>query len=137
MVIIRKFNNEIFWGVPLTRTQKKLPFYFTFTLESETDSHIEKSTAVLSQVRLVDAKRLRRRIERLFGTLRDRLVKEMRLADIDDRVRANEFLEHTYLADHHERFAVPARQKGDAHRPLSAEMQKSCRRSFRFTLNAR
>lgn len=37
------------------------------------------------------------RIERLFGTLQDRLVKEMRLADIKDRDSANRFLKETYL----------------------------------------
>ncbi|MHB8710051.1 MAG: type II toxin-antitoxin system PemK/MazF family toxin [Minisyncoccota bacterium] len=60
VVIVRKFNNNIFWGVPLTRTQKDLPFYFTFVPRLETTVRGEKSTAVLSQVRLVDAKRLRR-----------------------------------------------------------------------------
>ena len=62
VVIIRKFNNEVFWGVPLTRTKKDLPFYFAFTLQTDTEVPVEKSTAVLSQVRLVDAKRLRRMI---------------------------------------------------------------------------
>lgn len=62
IVIIRKFNNDIFWGVPLTRTQKDLPFYFTFTITTEDGALAEKSTAVLSQIRLVDAKRLRRMI---------------------------------------------------------------------------
>jgi len=62
VVIIRKFNNEVFWGVPLTCTQKDLPFYFAFTLQNDTKVPSEKSTAVLSQVRLVDAKRLRRMI---------------------------------------------------------------------------
>jgi len=62
VVIIRKFNNEIFWGVPLTRTQKDLPFYFAFMLQNDTEVPDEKSTAVLSQIRLVDAKRLRRMI---------------------------------------------------------------------------
>lgn len=58
----RKFNNEIFWGVPLTRTEKNLPFYFTFRLRSETEIQEIPSTAVLSQIRLIDAKRLRRMI---------------------------------------------------------------------------
>ncbi|MCX6786231.1 MAG: type II toxin-antitoxin system PemK/MazF family toxin [Candidatus Kaiserbacteria bacterium] len=62
VVIIRKFNNEIFWGVPLTRTQKDLPFYFAFMLQNDAEESGEKSTAVLSQVRLIDAKRLRRMI---------------------------------------------------------------------------
>ena len=52
VVIIRKFNNEIFWAIPLTRTLKNAPFYFSFELNGE------QSTAILSQVRLVDAKRL-------------------------------------------------------------------------------
>ncbi len=62
IVIIRKFNNDIFWGLPLTRTQKDLPFYFTFTISSEGGNYDEKSSAVLSQIRLIDAKRLRRLI---------------------------------------------------------------------------
>ncbi len=62
VAIIRKFNNEIFWGVPLTRSQKDLPFYFTFMIQSGVGINEEKSTAVLSQIRLIDAKRLRRMI---------------------------------------------------------------------------
>jgi len=62
IVVIRKFNNEIFWGIPLTRTQKDLPFYFSFMFKDDTEVSTEKSAAVLSQVRLIDAKRLRRMI---------------------------------------------------------------------------
>jgi mRNA interferase MazF len=50
-IVIRKFNNEICWAIPLTRNQKKGEFYFSFNLNKET------STAILSQVKLVDAKR--------------------------------------------------------------------------------
>jgi hypothetical protein len=63
------------------------------------------------------------RIERLFGTLQDRLVKEMRLADITLE-SANAFLTKEYLLDHHTRFAINARSKGNAHRPLTDELQK-------------
>ena len=78
LVIIRKFNNDIFWGVPLTRTQKDLPFYFTFAIQSATGTNDhDMSTAVLSQVRLVDAKRLRRMIgyisEKELALLRKKL----------------------------------------------------------------
>lgn len=62
VVIIRKFNNEICWGVPLTHTRKNLPFYFTFKIQTADEMDNEPSTAVLSQIRLVDAKRLRRMI---------------------------------------------------------------------------
>ena len=64
------------------------------------------------------------RVERLFGTLQDRMVKEMRLADIKDRESANRFLKETYLPDHNKRFFVSPRQEGDAHRFLTDEMRK-------------
>lgn len=64
------------------------------------------------------------RIERLFGTLQDRLVKEMRLGDIKSRDDANRFLSDEYLPDHNARFGVDARREGNAHRPLSEEMRK-------------
>jgi transposase len=49
------------------------------------------------------------RIERLWGTLQDRLVAELRLAGIDDRTAANAFLP-AFMARHNERFAVSAAQ---------------------------
>lgn len=63
------------------------------------------------------------RIERLFGTLQDRLVKELRLAGISDRAAANVFLKATYLPDHNRRFKVMPRSAGDAHRPLSDDLR--------------
>lgn len=63
------------------------------------------------------------RVERLFGTLQDRLVKELRLAGIFDRDAANTFLKETYLLDHNERFKVAPRSQGDAHRPLIDELR--------------
>lgn len=64
------------------------------------------------------------RVERLFRTKQDRLVKELRLAHVRDRESANRFLKETYLPEHNARFMVPRRQEGDAHRPLSDELRK-------------
>jgi hypothetical protein len=64
------------------------------------------------------------RIERLFKTLQDRLVKEMRLADISDRAAANTFLKETYLPAHNVQFKMPPRSAGDAHRSLTDELRK-------------
>ena len=63
------------------------------------------------------------RVERLFGTLQDRMVKEMRLAGTKTRESANVFMHETYMPDHNRRFAVTARNKNDAHRPLSDELR--------------
>ena len=57
------------------------------------------------------------RIERLFRTLQDRLVKEMRLKGIKTTLEANLFLEG-YLKRHNERFSIDAAAKEDLHRPL-------------------
>lgn len=58
------------------------------------------------------------RVERLFQTLQDRLVKELRLQGIDTLERANDFLE-TYRESFNRRFAKPPAQAQDAHRPLA------------------
>ena len=53
------------------------------------------------------------RIERLFGVLQDRLIKEMRLAGIRTKEEANAFLEH-YLPIYNRRFSVLAANQTDA-----------------------
>lgn len=57
VIVFRKFNNEVFWAIPLTHTQKKAKYYFEFNL-----SNGVSSVAILSQVRLVDARRLSHKI---------------------------------------------------------------------------
>lgn len=45
------------------------------------------------------------RIERLFRTLQDRLIKELRLHNIKNYHQANQFLQNYFLDDHNKRFA--------------------------------
>lgn len=54
------------------------------------------------------------RIERLFGVLQDRLVKEMRLRGIKTKEEANGFLEE-YLLHYNERFEVCPANENDVH----------------------
>ena len=61
------------------------------------------------------------RIERLWQTFQDRLRKEMRLAGIDSRERANSFLE-TFIPAYNRRFAKPPRDPQSAWRPLLPEL---------------
>ncbi len=56
------------------------------------------------------------RVERANQTLQDRLVKEMRLAGIDDAGAAHAWLPG-FIADYNRRFAVPPRDLHDAHTP--------------------
>ena len=58
VVIIRKFNNQIFWAIPLTKSSKKdSPYYYSFSFIPEI-----RSLAIISQIRLIDARRLSRKI---------------------------------------------------------------------------
>ena len=63
------------------------------------------------------------RIERLFETLQDRLVKEMRLAGIDSIAAANHFLEMRFLPAWEQRFTVAPRRSRNAHRRLDPEQR--------------
>jgi len=56
------------------------------------------------------------RVERANQTLQDRLVKEMRLRNIDSMEPANAFLP-CFIESHNKRFAVPPRDPVGAHRP--------------------
>lgn len=59
----------------------------------------------------------RGRSERLFGTLQDRLVKELADADIHTIEAADRFLAEVYLPAHNRRFAVTAAESGTAFVP--------------------
>ena len=56
------------------------------------------------------------RVERANQTLQDRLVKEMRLAGIDDMESANAWIAG-FVTDYNQRFAVPPKDAQEAHTP--------------------
>jgi hypothetical protein len=58
-------------------------------------------------------------VERLFKTFQDRVIKEMRLADVSTLDAANQFLQG-YLPIYNPRFTVPPAQAADLHRPRPA-----------------
>ena len=60
----------------------------------------------------------RGRSERTFGTLQDRLVKELKLAGVTDIEAANAFLRDVYLPAHNARFAVDPAGEGSAFTPI-------------------
>jgi hypothetical protein len=68
-------------------------------------------------------------------TLQDRLVKELRLANICDISAGNTFLP-AFMAQFNERFAIPSARPEDLHRPLSIPVEKLtdilCHREQRY-----
>ncbi len=57
MLIVKKFNNQMFWAVPLSTKQKPFDFYFNYI-----DPNSKKVSAILAQIKLVSVKRLKRDI---------------------------------------------------------------------------
>jgi hypothetical protein len=64
------------------------------------------------------------RVERMNGVLQDRLVKEMRLAGINNMESANRFLAEIYLSAFNRRFNVEAASSTDVHRAVPRDMDE-------------
>lgn len=85
------------------------------------------------------------RIERLFRTFQDRLIKEMRLEGIASIPEANTFVEE-YFPRYNKRFRVCAKKEGDVHRAaegidlagiLCIKAQRTLRNDFTISYNKR
>lgn len=73
VVIIKKFNNHMFWAVPLSTKQKKFDFYFNYT-----DPNNQNVSAILAQMKLISVKRLKRKIYDIETALLDNLKRKLR-----------------------------------------------------------
>jgi mRNA interferase MazF len=71
ILIIRKFNRNVFLAVPLSTQIKDKPYYHQFILKGKEQS------LIMSQIRLLDAKRLDRRIirspEKEFTAIKEKI----------------------------------------------------------------
>ena len=56
ILVIRKFNNEIFLAIPLTSSKKDNDYYYQYEIGKKTYA------GILSQIRLLDSRRLSRKI---------------------------------------------------------------------------
>lgn len=70
------------------------------------------------------------RVERLFGTLQDRLVKELRLNNISSIVEANKFLKNIFIPKFNSKFSVIPAKKGDVHRSLTQKEKRNLKSIF-------
>jgi hypothetical protein len=89
----------------------------------QTNSIIRRAlTALDIELILALSPQAKGRVERLFETLQDRLIKELRLAGICSMADANHFLEEVFIPWWETRFTVAAASHVDAHRTLPAEL---------------
>ncbi|HEX3100025.1 MAG TPA: type II toxin-antitoxin system PemK/MazF family toxin [Patescibacteria group bacterium] len=57
LLVIHKFNNQMFWAIPLSTKQKSYDFYHNFT-----DPNNQHVSAIIAQLKLVSVKRLKRKL---------------------------------------------------------------------------
>ncbi len=74
VLVVKKFNNRMFWVVPLSTKQKSLDFYYNFI-----DPKNLRVAVILAQLRLVSIKRFRRNLYTMaqedIAAVRNRLGK--------------------------------------------------------------
>ncbi len=72
VLIIKKFNNHMFWTVPLSTKQKDFDFYFNFI-----DLNNQKVSIILAQMKLTSVKRLKRKLydipNEIFNTIKQKM----------------------------------------------------------------
>lgn len=120
-----------FWRTYVEKLGKPLAVYldrystYKVNHKNATDNHelltqFQRASKELG-IRLISAysPQAKGRIERLFGTLQDRLVKELRVRGISDVETANKFLEEVFIPEFNARFSVVSAKQDDLHRPLS------------------
>ena len=56
-LVVKKFNNHMFWTIPLSTRQKQFDFFYNFT-----DPKGEKVSAIIAQLKLMSIKRFERMI---------------------------------------------------------------------------
>jgi mRNA interferase MazF len=74
VIVFRKFNKEVFWAIPLTTRTKTGKFYLPINLDDDLPR-----MAILSQLRLMDGKRLYQKLgvlsESDYKKLKEAIVK--------------------------------------------------------------
>jgi len=120
-----------FWQQYLQRLGKPLAIYVdkfsTYSMNSklakenpDTLTQFERAMSTLQiEVIKANSSQAKGRVERLFKTLQDRLIKELRLNNISTIKGANEFLEKIFIPKFNARFSVEPRAKTNLHKKVT------------------
>ena len=111
-------------GIPHSIYVDKFSTYKGTTVAGENDNEVQTQFQRAMEeigVTIITAlsPQAKGRVERAFKTLQDRLIKEMKLAGIEDYLKANIFLKDVFIPDFNARFSIPAKSKTDFHNKLS------------------
>lgn len=126
-----------FWHKYLTNAGKPLSIYLdkfsTYKMNQKVavENHDLKTQfqRAMTELRIepifANSPQAKGRVEKLFRTLQDRLVKELRLQNISNIETANKFLQEKFIPSFNKRFAVPPRHPSDLHKPLTDKEKNS------------
>lgn len=132
-----------FWEHYLTKHGKPLSIYVDrFSTYKQNAKHLSDDPKAMTQfqralrtnldIDIIHAysAQAKGRVERLFKTLQDRLIKEMRLKKISTITEANRFLEKDFLPKFNKKFSVKAVKKTNFHRVLQKKERQELKRIF-------
>jgi len=103
------------------KTSRYGGLHINVSVEQE-ETHIERALKELDiNLILANSPQAKGRIERLFGTLQDRLIKELRLYGIRTYREANIFLQNEFLSSHNKKFAH-IEGRDSVYRPLPRDI---------------
>lgn len=98
---------------------------------SELMTQFQKAMKILGiEVINANSPQAKGRVERLFGTLQDRLVKELRLKGISTIQEGNKFLQEVFIPKFNAQFSVVAAKHGDVHRILTKHEKSNLKNIF-------
>jgi hypothetical protein len=119
------------YGIPASIYLDKHSTYKSTKKQSIEDQlnnqeHLSQFTRAIGELGVnviyADSPQAKGRIERLFNTFQDRVIKEMRLQGISSIAEGNRFLKR-YLPVFARRFGVKPAREGDLHRPLPKDIK--------------
>jgi hypothetical protein len=100
------------------QSKKKLTIEEELEGKEKPETQFERAVVELGvKIIAANSPQAKGRIERLFNTFQDRVIKEMRLAGVSSIEEANKFLVW-YLPKYNKRFSVVARNSMDLHRAV-------------------
>jgi transposase len=91
-------------------------------VDRDTETQIGRALEQLgSKVLIAGSSQAKGRIERLWGTLQDRLIAELRFYQIKTMKEANDFLREDFIPRFNKQFGIPARDKETRFKKVSSE----------------
>lgn len=91
----------------------------------DTLTQFQRAMAALQiDIILAQSPEAKGRVETIFGTLQNRLVKEMRLRNINSIEEANKYLKEEFIPWYNSKYAITARSKTNFHKKLNKIEQK-------------